>query len=158
MWCHGSGGIGLFFLNLWKSTADQQWLDAAESAGRTVLETGRWLGPTQCHGLSGSIEFLLDLYQATRVNSWLRGAQVIGDTLFASIGPDPTSIEKLGPGYMVGTPGIAAAVTRLNAPDILHRFILAPPTGEILRVDHGNSVPVFSSRIAASSDAGLTRI
>ena len=128
MWCHGSAGIGLFFLNLWKATADQQWLDAAESAGHTVLETGRWLGPSQCHGLSGSIEYLLDLYQATRANSWLRGAQVIGDTLFASIGPNPTPLEKLGPGYMVGTSGIAAAVTRLNAPDTLHRFILAPPT------------------------------
>jgi serine/threonine protein kinase len=127
MWCHGSAGIGLFFLNLWKATADHQWLDTAESAGRTVLETGRWLGPTQCHGLSGSIEFLLDLYQATRVSSWLRGAQVIGDTLLASIEPASTSIEKLGLGYMVGTSGIAAAVTRLNAPDTLHRFILAPP-------------------------------
>jgi hypothetical protein len=52
---------------------------------------------------------------------------VIGDTLLASIEPASTSIEKLGLGYMVGTSGIAAAVTRLNAPATLHRFILAPP-------------------------------
>ena len=146
-WCHGAAGIGLFFLRLWQWSGDERWLHVAGASARAVIETGRWLGPTRCHGLSGSVEFLLDLHQATDDNRWRRATADLGGILLGSL--DIQQLDRLGPGFMVGVPGIAATVLRLSSPaSYTSPFPTKPKTG----ADSGSSA--FGGTKPASEGAG----
>jgi len=123
MWCHGSTGIGKFFLHAsrWSHITDA--LDIAERAGRSVAHGARSLGPVQCHGLAGNIEFLLDLYQATGKRSYVEDAGVLARLLdgFATrrgrmlLWPSDQA-TVFGPEYMTGYAGVAVCLLRLSDP------------------------------------------
>lgn len=119
-WCHGVGGIGLFFLHLAAAGAAPDAADIASRCMRSVAGAARWAQPTQCHGLAGGIEILLEAYQMTGDRVHLDGAlslyEVLGafaserDGLLVWSSEDPTLIT---PDFMVGYAGVCAALLRL---------------------------------------------
>ncbi|HVB71923.1 MAG TPA: class IV lanthionine synthetase LanL [Ktedonobacteraceae bacterium] len=125
-WCHGSAGIGQFFLHAARVGVIPSAMDIAARAARVVARGTRSVGPTQCHGLAGNIEFLLDIYQATADRSYLAETRALallleafsqerdGYLVFSSEFPDTFT-----PDYMVGYAGIALCLLRLSAPDRL---------------------------------------
>ena len=119
MWCHGSTGIGRFFLHAGRIDAVPQALDVAQRAAASVAR-GRSLGPVQCHGLAGSIEFLLDMYQFTGDPAHLREAHSLGRLLEGfrverdgHLMWSSDRAEVLAPDYMVGYSGVAVCLLRL---------------------------------------------
>ncbi len=127
-WCHGSAGIGQFFLRAARLDVVPEAAGMAERAARTVAQATRWSCPAQCHGLSGSIEFLLDLYQQTREAAYLDDARTLARLLdaFASerdgglIWPSE-SPTVFSPDYMTGYAGVAVCLLRLADPERLPR-------------------------------------
>jgi Lanthionine synthetase C-like protein/Protein kinase domain len=122
-WCHGSTGIGRFFLHLARAEVLPEAHKIAVAAARAVARAWRGIGPTQCHGLAGSIEMLLDLHQDTGDGAYLTEAQSLAtlletfavereDTLVWS--SDTPSVVT--PDYMVGYAGAAVCLLRLAAP------------------------------------------
>lgn len=107
-WCHGSAGIGAFFLCLYCVTHDELYLSIAKRAGYAVANA-TWLDGTLCHGLSGSIQFLMDLWTVSGETIWLSKAQSLGlvllDWALAS-----TSAQL---GLMDGDAGVALTLARL---------------------------------------------
>jgi len=123
-WCHGSAGIGRFFLHAAQHDVFPGAGEIAAKAARVVAYGTRWAGPTQCHGLAGNIELLLDMYQATRLPIYLENAFALGRCLegyateqngrlvFSAEAP-----TTLTPDYMVGYAGVAICLLRLSAPE-----------------------------------------
>jgi serine/threonine protein kinase len=122
-WCHGSTGIGRFFLHASRHSWLPGAMDTAVRAAQSVIELGKWGGPTLCHGLAGNIEFLLDMYRQTREPVYLASARALshlleafackreGLLMFQSDVP-----ELFSPDYQVGYAGIAVTFLRLSAP------------------------------------------
>jgi lantibiotic modifying enzyme len=135
MWCHGSTGVGRFFLNAHRHRVFPEARTIAERAGRTVGYGARSIGPVQCHGLAGNIEFLVDLFRATDNELYLRQAGVLaellrafafkrkGQLLWCSDQATSTSVE-----YVTGFPGVATSMLRLadtsRGPGILAELAL----------------------------------
>ncbi len=125
-WCHGSTGIGRFFLHCARCNVVSDAGSIAARAAHTVIHTTRWASPTQCHGLAGNCEFLLDMYQTTGDSAYLSDAFLLGGlletfvqeqhgyTVFSS--DSPTTFT---PDYMVGYAGIAMCLLRLSSPEHL---------------------------------------
>jgi serine/threonine protein kinase len=124
-WCHGSTGIGRFFLHASRYTWLPGAIDMATCAAKTVTRLTKSGGPTLCHGLAGSIEFLLDMYQETHNASYLAEAQTFGQILEAFATKDEAGhlvfysdqLDLFSPDYQVGYAGIAISFLRLSAPD-----------------------------------------
>jgi lantibiotic modifying enzyme len=62
-WCHGSTGVGLGMLDLYRRTGDAHALDTALRAGRACVAEGFGWSHTLCHGDLGLWEFLVSLEQ-----------------------------------------------------------------------------------------------
>lgn len=131
-WCHGATGIGRFFLAAYGVLGESSYLQTAVRAAKTVVDGGRWIGPTQCHGLAGSIDFLVDLHQATNEAERLSEARALGlllrrkfrlgtgaETHWQSELP-----QVVTPDYMVGEAGVAMAFIRLANPALRHALAL----------------------------------
>jgi lantibiotic modifying enzyme len=115
-WCHGSAGIGEFFLRYGQATRDPTAMRIAQDCARAVIACSRWIGHTQCHGLSGSIEFLIDCHQAWRSRPPLRHARKLGAILLDHRGALEAAIAAGELGYMSGASGAVGALLRLAAP------------------------------------------
>ena len=79
-WCHGSAGIGQFWLH---ASALDILPAAAHMAARRLATTAwgvRWAPPPQCHGLAGAIELLIDAYQASGDAAHLDKARELGQS------------------------------------------------------------------------------
>ncbi len=123
-WCHGSGGIGRFFLHAAQEPLFPRALDIARSCGQAVVEGTRWAGPTRCHGLAGSIELLLDLYEMTGEQQWLHAAYTFARLLEAfATEQDGMRVwfaegsGSITPGFLTGYAGVAATLLRLSIID-----------------------------------------
>jgi lantibiotic modifying enzyme len=122
-WCHGSAGVGRFFLHAARLNALPGAARLARGAARGIAHGARWAGPSQCHGLSGNLEFLLDQFSAS------------GDPAdYAEIAPTARLLEAFAgerdgllvfpadspeiftPDYMVGYAGVAVCLLRLSDP------------------------------------------
>jgi hypothetical protein len=122
-WCHGSAGVGRFFLHAARLHALPGAARLARGAARGIAHGARWAGPSQCHGLSGNLEFLLDQFSAS------------GDPAdYAEIAPTARLLEAFAceragllvfpadspeiftPDYMVGYAGVAVCLLRLSDP------------------------------------------
>lgn len=127
-WCHGSAGIGQFFLHAAALGVMPGATDFAARAARSVARGTRCASPTQCHGLAGNIEFLLDIYQATSDRAYLAEARSLArlmeafaseqDGLLVFSSEAPTTFS---PDYMIGYAGIAPCLLRLADPEELPR-------------------------------------
>lgn len=73
-WCHGSAGIGRFYLNAQNILNDRS-VAVTGAIGEYLFRKGRWQNPSYCHGLAGSIDFLLERGRATRSAKSIRQAQ-----------------------------------------------------------------------------------
>jgi len=123
-WCHGSTGIGRFFLHLAQCSGDSHALEIASGAVQAAAQDVKWAGPTQCHGLAGSIEFLLDMYMFTKQQSYKKEAFRLATLLQAFVTKQNgnTTISSdtpmtFTPDYMVGYAGIALCLLRLGSPE-----------------------------------------
>ncbi|RPD44128.1 hypothetical protein DNI29_22280 [Hymenobacter sediminis] len=123
-WCHGSTGIGKFYLALYEVLKEQIFLIKAEMAGRLAANFSAWLNVTQCHGIAGTIEYLLDLYEITGNEYWkksinklavvLQMKSVIKDGCVLWPSEDPFILT---PDYMVGFSGVASCLLRVSTRD-----------------------------------------
>ncbi len=125
-WCHGSTGIGRFFLHLAQCSGNSWALEIASGAAQAAAQDVKWAGPTQCHGLAGSIEFLLDMYLFTKQQSYKKEAFRLATLLQAFVikqnGNTTISSESpmtVTPDYMVGYAGIALCLLRLGSPEYI---------------------------------------
>ncbi len=76
----GAAGIGRFFVELYRQTGDDAYLDIAISAARYERSqhiTGQYNGPDWLAGAAGSGEFLLELYAASGDRTFLQWAEDI---------------------------------------------------------------------------------
>ncbi len=120
-WCHGSAGIGQFFIHAAEDKIFDGASEVAARAGRATALLARTSGPVQCHGLAGNIEFLLDMHQATGQAVYLADAlsfaallmafAIEHDCHLAWCGDYPTLIT---PDYMTGYAGVAVTLLRLT--------------------------------------------
>ena len=123
-WCHGSAGIGRFFL---RASALELLPVAADMAAGAVTTTAwgvRWAPPPQCHGLAGAIELLIDAYQTSGDTARLGEARELGRLLEAfsleidgQIAWSSESPIIVSPDYNVGYAGVAVAFLRLANPE-----------------------------------------
>lgn len=139
-WCHGSAGIGMFFLKLFEASGNERFLNLACRAGKTIAEGGKWAGTTQCHGLAGYIELLVDLHQTTGDVQFKEWATELGDLLAEYGVPDSNyyrwqseSPDIVSSDFMVGEAGIGACFLRLA--DIGRRH---PLSSKAFRADSGS--------------------
>lgn len=105
-WCHGSPGIGLFFLAMEDAGAVARCVAATERTGRRYRKGG-----CQCHGLSGNAELLIETGRVGTARAW--AADLIGeDGVKTAIGR-----HAYGPGFMTGLAGIGRFFLRLHDPE-----------------------------------------
>ena len=123
-WCHGSAGIGQFWLHASALDVLPVAADMAAGAVATTASGVRWAPPPQCHGLAGAIELLIDAYQASSDTARLDEARELGCLLeafsFEVEGQIAWSSESpmiVSPDYSVGYAGVASALLRLANPE-----------------------------------------
>ncbi|MBI3974665.1 MAG: hypothetical protein HY332_25600 [Chloroflexi bacterium] len=124
-WCHGSPGVGLFFVKAYEVLGDAQYIETAKAAGETMYAHGDVrANPSQCHGLAGNAEVLVELYRLTRDALWLeRAHDFAARTLIYRKstpegdvwqGDDPLSTS---PDFLCGAAGVGHFFLRLLDPD-----------------------------------------
>jgi lanthionine synthetase-like protein len=125
-WCHGSPGIGLFFLAL-VDTPGREKKAHAKALARciaSVRRTGRSARGTGiiCHGSGGNAELFLDVYRSTKDPAMLEAARLFAADL---VGPGgvKTKIDfgsgnvfSYSPAYMTGIAGVGRFILRLADP------------------------------------------
>jgi lantibiotic modifying enzyme len=121
-WCHGSPGIALAFLALFRLTGKQQYADIARSALRTHPFEVRYSNLSQCHGLSGFGEILLEAFHVLGDPEWLARAENVGLTLHALARQDESGVCWLVENpfrptadLMIGCGGVAHFLARLSS-------------------------------------------
>ncbi|PYM65815.1 MAG: hypothetical protein DMD79_04115, partial [Candidatus Rokuibacteriota bacterium] len=122
-WCHGSAGVGRFFLHATERGILPKADRIAARAARAAARGARWANPTRCHGLAGSIDFLLDMFQATGEPAYLAETWSLARLLEAFVTDEngmrwsAASTGGSASGYMVGNAGIALCFLRLSDPE-----------------------------------------
>lgn len=119
-WCHGSPGIGLFFLAMADATGDPAYeaaLARCVAADRRRGMTARANG-SQCHGVSGNAELFVEAWRSRRDDGLLATAREFARRL---VGPEGLVVSlrggEYGPGYMTGLAGIGRYFLRLADPE-----------------------------------------
>jgi hypothetical protein len=136
-WCHGSAGIGRFFLHAAALGLLPDAEEVAHGAARAVAGSTRWAGPTLCHGLAGNLAFLGRMERETGnrgyrhdiasfeclLRTWLQTR----DGLLVSVGGEPDAVT---PSYMTGYAGVAVALlchaTGRDLPDLARPWTASP--------------------------------
>lgn len=126
-WCHGAPGIGLFFVEAWRATQREEWLDVARKAGKTTYRAGDLRkNPCQCHGLSGNGDFLLELHRATGDAAWAKRAEEFAKRIlgYARETPDgcawqADTPDQTSPDFFCGAAGAGHFLLRLRDPALL---------------------------------------
>lgn len=122
-WCHGSTGIAVFLLQMYRVTRNDRYLELANRAGLAAGQGGRWACPIQCHGLAGYIELLLDLFQENGRPEYGKLAWDLGELLegqgISTDGNRAWAAETkdcITSDFMVGQAGVGNAFLRLGTP------------------------------------------
>ncbi|MBI2571584.1 MAG: hypothetical protein HYV63_31625 [Candidatus Schekmanbacteria bacterium] len=123
-WCHGTGGIALFFVELWRLTGEARYLETAISAGETIMALGSHWSPCVCHGNAGNAGVMLALYRATGDEVWRERAEQLAGYAWAARqevdgflrweSGDATG--AMNPSFMVGAAGIGYVFLLMAAP------------------------------------------
>ena len=123
LWCHGSTGVGRFFLHASRHNWILGALETAVRAAQAAMHLGKMGGPTLCHGLAGTMEFLMDMYQWTRKPVYLVEARACSHLLEGfRCNQEGLLLFQTGgsavctPDYQIGYAGIAITLLRLSAP------------------------------------------
>ena len=128
-WCHGSTGIGKFFLDIYEFTNEEIYLKYAKLAATAVIKYGLNQNSINCHGLSGSINLLMDIYQVTGNKYYHNNAKKIGHMLeshkvlknFHYRWPSENP-SIFTPDLMVGYSGVGDSISRLAYPNKYNIF------------------------------------
>ena len=76
-WCHGTAGIGLFYVKAAEVLGKPELLQLAVSAGESTFDWADFrTSPIQCHGLAGNGELFLELHRLTGDDVWLSRATI----------------------------------------------------------------------------------
>ena len=82
-WCHGSPGIALAFVEVFRATGDRSYADIAQRALNTHDDDIRATNLSVCHGLAGLGEIYLEAARVLDNDCWLARAKAIATTLLA---------------------------------------------------------------------------
>jgi serine/threonine protein kinase len=82
-WCHGSPGIALAFLEVFRATGDHSYADIARRALNIHDDDTRAANLSVCHGLTGLGEIYLEAARVLDNDYWLARAKAIASTLLA---------------------------------------------------------------------------
>jgi serine/threonine protein kinase len=126
--CHGSGGIGQFFIRLWQVFRESEFLDAAIGSSLSILNRDP-KHSSLCHGLAGDGSLFLDLFQATGEKQFIEFAQSLARRLGIysfenGLWKRTFADTDSNPDYMTGSAGISAFLLRLSKPDTLPDLML----------------------------------
>ncbi len=124
-WCHGSPGIALAFLQLYRQTENGSFAEIAEKALNIHVATARTSNLSTCHGLVGLGEIYLEAAFVLGERKWLKRAEAVASTVLtlARSGPggrinwlveDPYQITA---DLMVGSAGVLHFLARLDIGD-----------------------------------------
>lgn len=125
-WCHGAPGIGLFFIELHRSSGDPALLELAKRCAKTAEDlTATAVGwDCRCHGYAGNADLFLKLYRVTGDTAWLDKARGFGERVWARrlptalpgwIAGDGTNTNN--PSFMTGSSGVGQFFLELADPD-----------------------------------------
>ena len=118
----GTTGVGMFFLELYHVTKDQEYLEYAEGAGRYLLNSHCKNGQVDwLNGAAGVGNYLIDLWKTTNNPSYLYRAQQTGNWLTTQCSQENGGYfwmnyidpSKIFTGYAHGTAGIGDFFARL---------------------------------------------
>ena len=125
-WCHGSPGIGLFWLAMHDVTGKKAYAERALECVEADRRDGRTarVGGCICHGVGGNAELFLDAWLALgrKDAALLADARRFAADLVADP-PFPAAVSWRGkthpysPGYMTGLAGIGRFFLRLADPE-----------------------------------------
>ncbi|MFJ4866678.1 type 2 lanthipeptide synthetase LanM family protein [Streptomyces sp. NPDC088748] len=105
-WCHGSTGIGLAALDLFKQTGSEEYQERSVRAiAHCAGESRNSLGNSLCHGLLGNLEFIYRIHEGKIAN----GSNFI-DEMEISLGLEISRVlhesgPLIDPGLMTGMSG-----------------------------------------------------
>lgn len=126
-WCHGAGGIGLFFLRLSRRDPDPRYAEAARQAARTIAEEieGREHSGL-CHGLAGDGCLFLEYERTLGDARYLELAQRCFQRLATFRAPERgmyrmSHADVVSPDLLLGYAGVGAFFLRLARPEPVPR-------------------------------------
>ena len=133
-WCHGAGGVGLYFAELARCFDEPQFATAA----RAGLHAVHGLTPTRahsglCHGIAGDGILLLDAHALTGDGGYLDAARQCAGRLVDFQVKDAPGELRLGPSdvrspdLMLGSAGVGMFLLRLEHPELWHDAALFVP-------------------------------
>lgn len=112
-WCHGSAGWVHLWLLAARLTADDTWLELAETAGADAVGADAEEHESLCCGLAGDAYAALALHRRTGEDRWLAGARCAAEQALRGTGA-PDLVEH---SLMRGAVGIALLLCELDRPD-----------------------------------------
>jgi serine/threonine protein kinase len=140
-WCHGSPGIALAFLQLYRQTENGSFAEIAEKALNIHVATARTSNLSTCHGLVGLGEIYLEAASVLGERKWLKRAEAVASTalMLARSGPggrinwlveDPYQMTA---DLMVGSAGVLHFLARLDVGDSRLGFPMLLPSSPARR-------------------------
>jgi serine/threonine-protein kinase len=116
-WCNGTAGFVLLWIEVYKATNDEKWLQLALEAGQiTAAHHDRY--SSLCCGAAGRSFALVSLYQETKDKSWLVKSEWCLGRARTAANPHIHSLYK-------GIPGLELARLELKNPDLMSFPLLA---------------------------------
>ncbi|HEY5834577.1 type 2 lanthipeptide synthetase LanM family protein [Streptomyces sp.] len=116
-WCHGSAGIGIAMLDLYRRTGDPHHLDAGRRAARACAADGFGWSHTLCHGDLGTWEMLDAIRTADPTWDGPGRPRIDGELLTGLEQRGPVgglAREAFSPSLMSGLAGVVHALLRMH--------------------------------------------
>lgn len=122
-WCHGAPGIGLTRLRAWELTGKQAYLDEANQALKTTLETQQFeMMPNicLCHGLTGNADLFIEAARILKDPKWMEPARTVADWLYQKrVGESAALLSGIQTDYdlpdlMLGWSGVGYFFLRMH--------------------------------------------
>ena len=126
-WCHGSPGVGLFFVSAAEHLKEPRYLDLAAQAATCVLAYGDIRrNPSQCHGLAGNGELFIELFRVTGQSRWMDHAR-----LFMEMASAYRSTDAAGVRWQADEPGFHSPDFMCGAAGTGHFFLRISESGRL---------------------------
>lgn len=125
-WCHGAPGIGLAFLEFYRTSGEEHYADVARRALGKPPDFSEQVSISQCHGLAGLGEIYLEAAQVLDEPEFRQRAEDISRTLQClASGPNSKASSWLvehssvaTADLMVGSGGIVHFLHRMHSPQV----------------------------------------
>lgn len=127
-WCHGSSGIGTFFLSAGHIFSNDTFRDAGIRAAEGIARHHGFGSLSLCHGFPGDLDFILDVirdYPSTELLDYKRHMlNKLECTLDIKHSSDKTFLwprdggTQIAPSFMTGYVGIHSMLLRARNPEV----------------------------------------